>query len=82
MNMPVVCSRPPPRSAESTNTCPLGAVRKFHSTIVSRHAPKPYRGENGPHTRPTRSSVRPLETNIQTISRMSPATLATMKMMT
>ena len=82
MSMPVVCSSPPPRTADTRNTWNQGAFRKFHSTIVSRHAPKPYSGEKGPHTRPTRSSVRPAVTYIHTISRPRPATLAITKMMT
>ena len=41
MSMPVVCSSPPPRAAETRNTWKVGALRKFQSTIVSRQAPKP-----------------------------------------
>ena len=48
---------------------------------MSRTAPQPYSGENGPHTSPTRLSTTPNMTKVYTVSSTSPSTDAIRKMM-
>ena len=83
MAQPVTCSRPPPIAAEMRKICHVFAPcrRIWKHNTVRRTAPVPYSGLKGPHTRPTRFSVRPAVTSIQISSSKSPAMQPTKKMM-